>query len=81
MYRTWFCPDGCVGATDVGREVRGLPEVFPVVAEETAVRPMSWPVVVETEPQVGCESDGLLSEREVVDIADISLDVCRTRFR
>ena len=64
-----------VGATDVSRDVRGLPEVFPVVAEETAAGPMSWPVVVKTEPQVGCESDVLLSEWEVVDIADISRDI------
>ena len=35
--------DGDVGATDVGHVVRGLPEVFPVVAEKTAVKPMSWP--------------------------------------
>ena len=67
--------DGDVGATDVGREVRGLPEVFPVVAEEMAVRPMSCPVVVETEPQVGRESDVLMSEQEVVDIVYIIRDI------
>ena len=64
--------DGDVGATDVGR---GLPEVFPVAAEGTAIRPLSWPVVVKTEPQVECESDGLFSEREVVDITDASRDI------
>ena len=64
-----------IGTTDVGRDVRVLPEMFPVVAEETAVVPKSWPVVVEMEPQVGCESDLLLSEREVVDIADIRWDI------
>ena len=61
-----------LGAMDVGHVVRGLPEVFPVVAEEMAVRPISWPVVVETKPQVECKSDGLLSEREVVELADVS---------
>ena len=53
--------DGDVGATGIGHVVRGLLEVFPVVAEETAVKPMSWPVVVETKLQGECESDGLLS--------------------
>ena len=46
---------------------------------------MSLPVVVETGPQVRCESDLLLSEREVVvDIADIAdgiSEICRTCFR
>ena len=31
-------------------------------------------MAVETEPQVDCESDGVLSEREV-DIADINRDI------
>ena len=49
---------------------------FPVVVEETAVMSMSLPVVVEMGPQVGCESDLLLPEREVVvDIADIRRDI------
>ena len=63
-----------VGTTDVGRDVRVLPAVFPV--EETAVILMSLPVVVETGPQVGCEPDLLLSEQDVeVDIADIRHDI------
>ena len=32
-------------------------------------------MVIETEPQVKCESDGLLSEREVMDITDVSRDI------
>ena len=32
-------------------------------------------MAVETEPQVECESDGVLSEREVVDIVDVSRDI------
>ena len=51
-----------VGVTDVGWDIRVLPDVFPVVTEETAVMPISFPVVVETGPQVGCELDLLLSE-------------------
>ena len=61
-----------VGVTDVGRNMHVLPDVFPVVVEETAVMPMSLPVVMETGPQVGCEPDLSLSERDVeVDIAVI----------
>ena len=33
--------DGDVGAMEVGHVVRGLPEVCPVVVEETVVLPMS----------------------------------------
>ena len=43
--------------------VRGLPEVCPVVAEETAVMLMSCSVAVETGPKVECESDRVMSER------------------
>ena len=37
-----------VTVTDVSRDIRVLPDVFPVVVEETTVMPMSLPVVVET---------------------------------
>ena len=73
-----------VGVTDVGRDIHVLPDVFPVVVEETAVMPMALPVAVETGPQVGCEPDLLLSERDVeVDIADIrhNIPIFRTYFR
>ena len=46
-----------------------------MVLDEMAVVPMSLPVVVEAGPQVGCETDMLLSERDVVDIADIERDI------
>ena len=60
-----------MGVTDVGRDVHILPDVFPVVVEVE-----SFPVVVETGPQVGRESDLLLPEGEVVvDIADIRWDI------
>ena len=51
---------------------------------ETAVEPMSLPVVVETGPWVGREPDLYLSERNVeVDIVDIGRisEICRTCFR
>ena len=65
-----------IGVMDVGRDVRVLPDVFPVVVEETDVMPVSLPVVVERRPQVGCESDLLLPVWEVVvDIADIRRDI------
>ena len=46
-----------------------------MLAEGMAVRSMSWPMVVQTETQAECVSDGLLSEREVVDITDVSRDI------
>ena len=67
--------DGAVGATDVGREVREVPVALPSLAEGTARRPVSWPVVVKTEPQVDCVSDELLCERELVMITDVSRDI------
>ena len=51
-----------IGVTDVGRDIHVLPDVFPVVVEETALMPMSLPVVGETGPQVGCDPDLFLSE-------------------
>ena len=59
-----------VGITDVGQDIRVLPDVFPVVVDETAVGPMSLPVVVEMGPWVGCEPDLYLSERNV------EVDIC-----
>ena len=50
-----------VGVTDVGRDI----DVFPVVFDETAAVPLSWPVVIGTGPQVGSEPDMLLSVRDV----------------
>ena len=60
---------------DQPADPRGLPEALPVLAEGMAVRSMSWPMVVQTETQAECVSDGLLSEREVVDITDVSRDI------
>ena len=65
-----------VGNTDIGRDVRVLPDVFPVLSEETAAVPMSLPVVVETGPQFDCDTDILLSGRDVeVEITDIGWDI------
>ena len=74
--------DGDVGATEVGHVVRGLPEVCPVVAEETAVMMMSCSVAVETGPQVECESDRVMSERRwrILLMSAAISDVCRTSF-
>ena len=41
-----------VGVTDITQDIRVLPDVFPVMFDETAAVPLSSPVVVETEPQV-----------------------------
>ena len=65
-----------VRVMDVGRDFRVLPDVLPVVVDETAVEPLSLPVVLETGPQVGCEPDLSLSVLNVeVDIADIGRDI------
>ena len=65
-----------VGITDVGRDICVLPDEFPVVVDKMAVEPMSLPVVVETGPQVGCDPDLDLSERNVeVDIVDTRRDI------
>ena len=54
-----------------------MPEdAFPAIFDLTAAVPMSLPVVVETGPQVGCESDLLLSERDMeVDDMDVNRDI------
>ena len=65
-----------VGITDIGRDIRVFPDVFPVVSEETATMPMSLSVVVETGPQFDCDTDILLSGRDVeVEITDIGRDI------
>ena len=68
----WSGWDMEVGTTDIGRDIRVLPDVFPVLFEETAAVPMSLPVVVETGRQFDCDTDILLSGRDVeVEIMDI----------
>ena len=65
-----------VGDTDVGRDIRVLTDVCPLVLNESATEPLSLPVVVETGSQVGCEPDLYLSEWNVeVDIVDIRWDI------
>ena len=44
--------DRKVGVTDLTQDIRVVPEVFPVMFDETAAVPMPLPVVVETGPQV-----------------------------
>ena len=72
---------------DIRHDVRNLPDAFPAIFDKTAAVPMSLPVVVETGPQVWCESDLLLSERDMeVDGTDVNrdilllTDVCPMRF-
>ena len=58
---------------DIRRDVRNMLDAFPAIFDQTAAVPMSLPVVVETGPQVGCESDLLLSERDMeVDDTDVN---------
>ena len=65
-----------VGITDIDRDIRVLPDVFPVLSEEMAAMPMSLPVVVETGPQFDCDTDILLSGRDMeVEITDIGRDI------
>ena len=53
-----------------------LPDVFPVVVDDSAVEPMALPVVIQTESQVGCEPDLYLSERNMgVDVEVIGRDI------
>ena len=72
---------------DIRRDVRNLPDAVPAIFDKTAAVPLSLPVVVETGPQVGCDSDLLLSERDMeVDDMDVNrdirllTDVCPMRF-
>ena len=65
-----------VGIMDIDRDIHVVPDVFPVVVNEAAVEPISLPVVVETGPLVGCESDLYWSEQNVeVDMVDIRRDI------
>ena len=65
-----------VGIPDVGRDICVLPDEFPVVVDEAAVELLSSPVVVQTGPQVGCDPDLYLSERNVeVEIVDTRRDI------
>ena len=41
-----------VGVTDLTQDIQVLPDVLPVMFDETAAVPMPLPVVVETGPQV-----------------------------
>ena len=67
--------DGAFYATDVGQEVPEVPVALTALADGKARRPVSWPVVVKTEPQVDCVSDELLSKWELVKITDVSRDI------
>ena len=61
---------------DIRCDDRNLPDALPAIFDKMAVVPMSLPVVVETGPHVGCESDLLLSERDMeVDDTDVIRDI------
>ena len=65
-----------VGVPDINQDIHVLPDAFPVMFDEKTAMPMSLPVVVETGPQVGCESYLLLSERDMeVDDTDVIQDI------
>ena len=51
--------------TDLTRDIQVLPDVFPVMFDETAAVPMPLTVVIETGPQVDYDPDILLSGRDV----------------
>ena len=65
-----------VEVTDLIQDIRVLPDVFPVIFDETVAVPMTLPVVVETGPQVDYDPDILLSGRDIeVGITDITQDI------
>ena len=69
-----------LGVTDVGRDIRVLPDVFPVVVEETAVMPISLPVVVETGPRLGVNRTCYCPNkmwRWILRISDALSEICR----
>ena len=52
------------------------PDAVPAIFDKTAAVPWSLPVVVETRPQVGCDSDLLMSTRDMeVDGTDVNRDI------
>ena len=62
--------------TDLTQDIQFLPDVFPVMFDETAAVPMPLPVVVETAPQVDYDQDILLSGRDIgVGITDLTRDI------
>ena len=62
--------------TDINQDIRVLPDAFPVMFDKKAAVPMPLPVVVETGPQVECESDLFMSERDMeVDDTDVIRDI------
>ena len=44
-------------SSEFDRDIRVVPEKFPVVVNKTAVEPLCLPVIVQTRPQVGCDPD------------------------
>ena len=65
-----------VEITDIGREIRNLPDVFPVRFDETAAVPMILPVVVDMGPHVDDDQDVVLTGRDMeVDDMDIGRDI------
>ena len=79
MRRLWCEPDMLlserdveVEITDIGRDIRNLPDVFPVRFDETAAVPITLPVVVDMGPQVDDDPDVVLTGRDMeVDDMDI----------
>ena len=65
-----------VTVTDLTQDIRVLPDVFPVLFDETAAAPIPLPVVVETGPQVGYDPNILLSGRVIeVGVTNITQDI------
>ena len=78
MYETWVWPSGMgplVLQMSVGRSVRCRWRFRRWRKGQLHCRrPVSWPVVIKTEPQVDCVSVEL-SDRELVTITDVSRDI------
>ena len=65
-----------VRATESPMGSRAINDLIPVDVDKMAVEPLSFPVVVLTRPQVGCDPDLYLSKRHMeVDIVDTRRDI------
>ena len=65
-----------VEITDIGRDIRNLPDVFPVRFDETAAVSITLPVVVDMGPHIDDDPDVVLTGRDMeVDYMDIGRDI------
>ena len=65
-----------VAIMDISKDIRVLPDVFPVMFDEKTAMTRSLPVVVETGLQVGCEWNLFMSERDMeVDDTDVIREI------